>query len=151
MKKTVKKKIKLTLFDVLLYVFMFLVTIAVLYPFWNVFITSFSDPVFSTSLGLRLWLKDWHLDAYKYILNEKVLYAYGKHHIQDRRWNFSCGDSHHAVRIPAFQKRTAVSKRIYSVLSRCDVFQRGAHPNVSAYKEPRPDRQEMGANTPQSA
>ena len=73
-----KKHRKLGVVDWLIYIFMALFALLVIYPFWDIFLTSFSDPVTTTSLGLHLWIKDWQLDSYAFVLSDvKVLYAYG--------------------------------------------------------------------------
>ena len=73
-----KKRRKLNLVDWLIYIFMALFAVLVIYPFWDIFLTSFSNPISTTSLGLHLWMKEWQLDSYVFVLSDiKVLYAYG--------------------------------------------------------------------------
>lgn len=73
-----KRHKKISLFDILIYILFAVFSILVIYPFWDIFLTSFSNPITTTSLGLHLWIKEWQLDSYRFVLSDiKVLYAYG--------------------------------------------------------------------------
>ena len=52
------------------YLFLILLMIAMLVPLWKIFVDSI-DP---TSVGARMWPKEWSLDAYRVILNNSSLY-----------------------------------------------------------------------------
>ncbi|GAB2556187.1 carbohydrate ABC transporter permease [Gracilibacillus alcaliphilus] len=58
---------KITLFEFLNMTGIFLFSIAVLYPFWNTFILSFSDAEQASNLGMNLWPENWTTIAYEYI------------------------------------------------------------------------------------
>ena len=76
--KIIKKRQKSGAMDWIIYIFMALFSVAVIYPFWDIFLTSFSNPVSTTSLGMHLWINEWQLDSYIFVLSDiKVLYAYG--------------------------------------------------------------------------
>ena len=47
----------------------------VVYPFWDLFLLSFSDQLASSSLGFRFWIKDWHTDAYRFIFTNNSVYT----------------------------------------------------------------------------
>lgn len=72
-----KKKSKLdriTLFDVVVTFLVLLVTFIMLYPLYFCVIASFSSPN-EVALGhTLLWVKDFTLDAYKFVLEEKQLW-----------------------------------------------------------------------------
>lgn len=55
-------------FDVFNYTFMILLSISIIYPFWNLVLLSFSDQAEATNLGMRLWINSWNTSAYKFIL-----------------------------------------------------------------------------------
>ena len=74
--KKIRKKRKIGLFDIFLYIFFVMFSVIVVYPFWDVLVVSFSDPKSSISLGFHIWNDRWVLDSYKYILNEEVFWAY---------------------------------------------------------------------------
>lgn len=75
MTKKRSNKIKLTkgelLFDFVNYTLIFLFIISILYPFWNTLLLSFADQNEATNMGLRLWIDDWSLEAYKYLFKYK--------------------------------------------------------------------------------
>jgi putative aldouronate transport system permease protein len=56
---------------------MIALAIAVLYPFWQTAILSFSNADEATSLGIHLWPERWSLEAYKFLFSyEDVMQAY---------------------------------------------------------------------------
>lgn len=58
-------------------VFMLALSFVILYPFWQVFILSFSDAREATTLGFHLWPQSWSLDAYKFLFGyDEVLRMY---------------------------------------------------------------------------
>ena len=64
-------------FDAFNYIFMFLFSLIVIYPFWNIILISFSDQKAATSLGFTLWNSNWYTDAYQYLfLRGTVFTAY---------------------------------------------------------------------------
>ena len=76
--KIVKKKKNMGIVDWIIYVLIALFSILVIYPFWDIFLTSFANPISTTSLGMHLWIDEWQLDSYRFVLSDvKVLYAYG--------------------------------------------------------------------------
>lgn len=65
-----KKKLKQnTAFDYINMFLILLLSIVILYPFWNQIVVSFTASEASTSLGVSLWPKKWSFEAYKYIFN----------------------------------------------------------------------------------
>lgn len=56
-----------TMFDYTIMTFLVLLSIAILYPFWNQVVLSFSESSSTTGLGISLWPETWSLDAYKFI------------------------------------------------------------------------------------
>lgn len=56
-----------------------LLCLTIVYPFWTQVLLSFSDVDEATSLGLRLWIKEWHTGAYLFAFSGygNVLVAYG--------------------------------------------------------------------------
>ena len=71
------RKNKTNLFDVLLYIFLIVFCISVLYPFWSTIVLSFSNPSSASTLGIKAWTDEWHIDAYAFIFTDKRLgYAY---------------------------------------------------------------------------
>lgn len=62
-------KKKLSLFNILNITGIILFSIAVLYPFWNTFVLSFSDASQASSLGVNLWPETWTTTAYRYIFS----------------------------------------------------------------------------------
>lgn len=68
----------MNLFDMFMYTFMTFFCITILLPFWDMFMMSVSGANYSNSLTLRLWPKDFSMDAYYFVFqNNKVLVAYG--------------------------------------------------------------------------
>lgn len=55
-----------TVFDYLLYTLLILLSIAILYPFWNQIVLSFTASS-ATGIGLSLWPEEWSLEAYRFI------------------------------------------------------------------------------------
>ena len=73
-----RKKRKVELFDIIVSIGLVFFSLLVIYPFWYVLMTSFSNQMEANKLGMKLWLKEWDLSSYMYILQDsKVLYAYG--------------------------------------------------------------------------
>jgi putative aldouronate transport system permease protein len=58
------------IFDVLNGLFLILLCLTVVYPFWVTLLTSFADAKEATSLGLHVWIGHWYLDAYKFALSK---------------------------------------------------------------------------------
>lgn len=64
-------------FDILNYTVLFIIALAMIYPFWDTIIKSFADSTETVSLGFRLWNDSWSLTSYKYILGDgRILTAY---------------------------------------------------------------------------
>ncbi len=65
------------LFDAANYVFLFLFSVSILYPFWTILLQSFSPPEALYRVGLHIWLNAWSLDAWRYTFsNPGVATAY---------------------------------------------------------------------------
>lgn len=58
-------KKKFGIFDALLYIFMILFTLSIIYPFWDLLITSFSTPAEASKMTFTLWPKAFSLASYK--------------------------------------------------------------------------------------
>lgn len=71
-KRTKKKKIEL--FDVVNNILVILITILILYPLYFCIIASLSNPGQVAQGNTLLWIKDFTLDAYKYVLAEESLW-----------------------------------------------------------------------------
>nr|WP_309098595.1 carbohydrate ABC transporter permease [Fredinandcohnia onubensis] len=75
---TLKNRKKISVFDILNYTGMVLLSILVLYPFWQQIVLSFSDAESASSLGMNLWPSSWATDAYEFVFSyENILVAYG--------------------------------------------------------------------------
>lgn len=71
-----RKSIGDLIFDFFNYTFITLLCISILFPLWDMLVLSFSSPVDSSNLTMRLWPREWRLDAYIYNLSsEKTLNA----------------------------------------------------------------------------
>lgn len=76
MEKTMKKpKTKrnffkgYTLFDYIIMILLTLLSIVIIYPFWNQIVLSFSHSSTTTGLGVSLWPEQWSLEAYQFIFS----------------------------------------------------------------------------------
>lgn len=58
-----------TFFDYFVIVFLTLLCIVILYPFWNQIVLSFSHSSTTTGLGVSLWPEQWSLEAYEFIFS----------------------------------------------------------------------------------
>ncbi|MBO9607716.1 MAG: carbohydrate ABC transporter permease [Paenibacillaceae bacterium] len=68
---------KTTLFDGINYVFMLLLTLSILYPFYNLLVTSFSLPNDILTQKLQLWPKHFTFDSYRIVFsNDDVAHGY---------------------------------------------------------------------------
>ncbi|MBO0600710.1 carbohydrate ABC transporter permease [Sporosarcina sp. E16_3] len=68
---------KISWFNVVNMTFIVLFSIAVLYPFWQTIVLSFTDANQASSLGLNIWPERWITDAYVYIFSyEQIGVAY---------------------------------------------------------------------------
>ncbi len=56
-------------FDLLNGSFMVVFALLILYPFWQVFLLSFSDGREATTLGFHLWPQSWSNEAYRFLLS----------------------------------------------------------------------------------
>ena len=54
-------------------VVLFLLALTFLYPFWFTIILSFSGFNAALTLGLHVWLDEWHTDAYEFVFTENVI------------------------------------------------------------------------------
>lgn len=54
------------IFDILNHAFLAGFALTIVYPFWVTILTSFSDVDSASSLGLKLWIPEWQLAAYRY-------------------------------------------------------------------------------------
>ncbi len=74
----IKESVGSRVFDAFNVLFMLLVGFVMLYPFYWVFITTISDPVYLSKHTVKLWPKGFHVDAYKYVLADDAIWrAYG--------------------------------------------------------------------------
>ena len=65
------------MFDIGNYGFLIVLSLSILYPFWNLFLTSFSPAQEVTSLGLHLWIEHWTAVSWGFVFqNNDVLVAY---------------------------------------------------------------------------
>ncbi|MEK3888605.1 carbohydrate ABC transporter permease [Bacillus sp. FSL K6-3431] len=72
----VSKK-RFSLFECVLIIGFVLFSIAVLYPFWQTLVLSFSNPNQASSLGMNLWPEKWIPDAYQYVFGYgEIMRAY---------------------------------------------------------------------------
>ncbi|WP_136604436.1 carbohydrate ABC transporter permease [Paenibacillus dokdonensis] len=68
-------KQRFSLFDVLNVFLLSVLSIAILYPFWQTVILSFSDPSSASSLGVHLWPEKWIPDAYRFVFSYQDIAA----------------------------------------------------------------------------
>ncbi len=66
---------KLTLFDVINAVLVVMITLVTIYPLYFCIIASFSDPYQVAQGNTMFWIKDFTLDPYRYVLEEKQLWV----------------------------------------------------------------------------
>ncbi|MGO4497840.1 carbohydrate ABC transporter permease [Paenibacillus sp. 2RAB27] len=70
-------KTRLSMFDTLIVLFISLFSLAVLYPFWQTFVLSFSDANGASTLGFHLWPEQWVAVAYRFVFNyQNIISAY---------------------------------------------------------------------------
>ncbi|EHI70885.1 carbohydrate ABC transporter permease [Streptococcus ictaluri] len=72
--KFFKRKASDVLFDISLYVIACLIILLVIYPLWFVFIASFSDPSSVARGDVLLWPKEWSLNAYRTLLQDRSIW-----------------------------------------------------------------------------
>ena len=64
-------------FDTCNYALLLVLSLSIIYPFWNLFLTSFSRVEEVTSLGMHLWIDRWTVSSWGFVLQENdVLQAY---------------------------------------------------------------------------
>ena len=61
-------------FQTILYVFITLLSITFIYPYWHIIVTSFSSPQFADAGGLKFWPREFSVDAYKQMFQTKNLW-----------------------------------------------------------------------------
>lgn len=72
-----KRSLASAAFDVGNSIFMVLISISILYPFWQMLVISFSDAQDSSTLGFHLYPSRWVLDAYQFLFSyEDIMMAY---------------------------------------------------------------------------
>ncbi|WP_239633755.1 carbohydrate ABC transporter permease [Paenibacillus sp. H1-7] len=70
-------KTRFTLFDTLNIAWISMFSLAVLYPFWQTFVLSFSDANGASTLGFHLWPDQWVTDAYQFVFTfQNITTAY---------------------------------------------------------------------------
>ena len=64
-------------FDACNHALLLVLSLSIIYPFWNLFLTSFSPVEEVTSLGMHLWIDRWTVSSWGFVLQENdVLQAY---------------------------------------------------------------------------
>lgn len=72
-----KRTIGSRLFDVCNAAFMVVVSITILYPFWQTLVLSFSSAEEASSLGFHMWPSEWVTETYRFLLTyEDIAAAY---------------------------------------------------------------------------
>lgn len=72
-----KTSVGSAIFDIGNAVFLVLVSLTILYPFWQTLVMSFSDANEASSLGVHLWPKGWVTDTYRFLFTyEDILRPY---------------------------------------------------------------------------
>jgi len=61
------------IFDIFLYSCMVIFSIAIIYPFWNMFLLSFMNATEASTLGLHIWNKEWITDAYRFAFKDQLI------------------------------------------------------------------------------
>ncbi len=56
-------------FEIVIGFFFILFSLTILYPFWNIILTSFSTPDTLNYLGFRLWMNEWSTKAYRFAVS----------------------------------------------------------------------------------
>lgn len=69
-----KRKLRISVFDCVLYTVMFLFLLLLLYPFWYVVIGSFSEGQDYNAGGVFLFPRVWSLSSYRVVLSDGELY-----------------------------------------------------------------------------
>ncbi|NOU74212.1 ABC transporter permease subunit [Paenibacillus sp. LMG 31458] len=70
-------KTRLSIFDTLIVFFISLFSLAVLYPFWQTLVLSFSDANGVSTLGFHLWPEQWVVVAYRFVFSyQNIISAY---------------------------------------------------------------------------
>ena len=57
-------------FEIALGIFFVVFCLSIIYPFWNLILTSFSTPDSLSFLGFRLWISEWSVASYKFAVSE---------------------------------------------------------------------------------
>ena len=63
------------IFDVGNALVLFLISVTILYPFWNLFLSSFSPFDEVSSLGLHLWIQRWTLASWRFVFIDNDLFV----------------------------------------------------------------------------
>jgi putative aldouronate transport system permease protein len=64
-------------FNIVLCGLFLLFSVAVIYPFWDTLLLSFSDPVKASRLEFHLWNTEWSVASYEYLIEDgRILRAY---------------------------------------------------------------------------
>ena len=63
------------IFDAANAIVLFLVSITILYPFWNLLLSSFAPFDEVSSLGLHLWIKRWTLASWRFVFIDNDLFV----------------------------------------------------------------------------
>ena len=63
------------IFDVGNALVLFLISVTILYPFWNLFLSSFSPFDEVSSLGLHLWIQRWTLNSWRFVFIDNDLFV----------------------------------------------------------------------------
>lgn len=72
-----RNKKRFSLFEIALVIGFCLFSSIVLYPFWQTFVLSFSDPNQASTLGSNLWPERWITDAYQFVFGySHIMKAY---------------------------------------------------------------------------
>ena len=71
--RLIKESISSRIFDILNPLFLLIFCITVLYPFWELLVLSFMKAIDATTPGLKIWVSDPTLNAYKQVLGSQNL------------------------------------------------------------------------------
>lgn len=71
MSEMIRRTLGGRIFDVFNYLFLTLLALTFIYPFWFMVLQSFSDPIDVNTIGFHIWSDTWNVEAYRYVLNNQ--------------------------------------------------------------------------------
>ena len=122
--------------DIFKVVFLVLITVICVYPFWNIFVVSINDATDALRGGLYFLPRKLSLASYKDILGCHIFAWHSDHCTSYCNWYTAGGPCHDSTCLCAFQKRAAVPETAEPVLYLHHVFWRRNGSVLYGIKEP---------------